>query len=402
MNRPTSPRSAADDSPSPLRPPADDRPAPPRPAADDRVVLTLDAGGTNLTFSAIAGNREVVPPLTLPARGDDLAACLGQIVEGFSRVERTAGGGAAAISFAFPGPADYPAGIIGDPPNLPAFRGGVALGPMLADRFGVPVYINNDGDLFAYGEALSGLLPAVNAMLAAAGSPKRFRNLLGVTLGTGFGGGIVRDGQLYLGDNSAAGEIWLVRNKLDRECFAEEGASLRAVRRAYAAAAGLDPATAPDPKEIEAIARDAAPGAAAAAREAFRRLGEVAGDAIANALTLLDALVVVGGGLAAAAPHFLPAMVVQLNSRLQGLTGGDVPRLELAAFNLEDEGDRRRFLEDRTRQLAVPGSARTVLYDPHKRTGVGLSRLGTSHAVALGAYAFALNALDATARRARP
>ena len=35
-----------------------------------------------------------------------------------------------AISFAFPGPADYPAGIIGDLANLPAFRGGVALGPM--------------------------------------------------------------------------------------------------------------------------------------------------------------------------------------------------------------------------------------------------------------------------------
>jgi glucokinase len=343
-----------------------------------------------------------VPPLTLPACADDLGACLGQIVEGFSRVQSAAAGSATAISFAFPGPADYPAGIIGDPPNLPGFRGGVALGPMLADRFGVPVFINNDGDLFAYGEALSGLLPAVNAMLAAAGSPKRFRNLLGVTLGTGFGGGIVRDSQLYLGDNSAAGEIWLLRNKLDRDCFAEEGASLRAVRRAYAAAAGIAPDMAPDPKEIEAIARGAAPGDAAAAREAFRRLGEVAGDAIANALTLLDALVVVGGGLAAAAPHFMPALVAQLNSRLQSLAGGDVSRLEMAAFNLEDDADRRRFLEDRTRPLAVPGSSRSVLYDPHKRTGVGLSRLGTSHAVALGAYAYALNALDAAVVRGLP
>ena len=62
----------------------------------------------------------------------------------------------------------------------------------------------------------------------------------------------------------------------------------------------------------------------------------------------------------------------------------------------------RRLLEDRTRPLAVPGSARSVLYDPHKRTGVGLSRLGTSHAVALGAYAYALNALDAAAGRGLP
>jgi len=362
---------------------------------DDRTVLTLDAGGTNLTFSAIAGNREVVHPLTLPACGDDLGACLGQIVEGFSRVRRAAGGSAVALSFAFPGPADYPAGIIGDLSNLPGFRGGVPLGPLLEERFGVPVFINNDGDLFTYGEALWGLLPEVNRALAAAGSPKRFRNLLGVTLGTGFGGGIVRGGELYLGDNSAAGEIWLVRNKLDGGCFAEEGASIRAVRRAYALAAGLPPEAAPEPKEIDAIARGQAPGDAAAAREAFRRLGEVAGDAIANALTLLDGLVVVGGGLAAAAPHFLPALVGQLNGRLESLAGGEVPRLELTAWNLDDEAELREFLADRTRTVAVPGSTRRVVYDPRKRTGVGLSRLGTSHAVALGAYAFALAALDA-------
>lgn len=363
---------------------------------DPRLVLTLDAGGTNLTFSAIAGNRALGEPITLPARGDDLAACLGQIVEGFARVAGAAGARRpAAISFAFPGPADYPAGIIGDLPNLPGFRGGVALGPLLEERFGVPVFINNDGDLFAYGEALYGLLPEVNRALAAAGSPKRFRNLLGVTLGTGLGGGIVSGGELYAGDNSAAGEIWLLRNKLDADCGAEEGASVRAVRRAYAHAAGLPPGAAPEPKEIDAIARGQAPGDAAAAREAFRRLGEVAGDAIANALTLLDGLVVIGGGLAAAAPHFLPALVAQLNGRLRNLAGGEVPRLELAAWNLEDETERRAFLAGRPRTIAVPGAARTVVYDPHKRTGVGLSRLGTSHAVALGAYAFALQALDA-------
>ncbi len=362
---------------------------------DRRTVLTLDAGGTKLTFSAIAGNREVVAPVTLPACGDDLGACLGQIIEGFSRIQRSAGGTADAISFAFPGPADYPAGIIGDLANLPGFRGGVPLGPMLEERFGVPVFINNDGDLFAYGEALCGLLPEVNRWLAAAGSQKRFRNLLGVTLGTGLGGGIVGGGELYRGDNSAGGEIWLVRNKLDGDSFAEEGASIRAVRRVYAQAAGLTLDAAPDPKEIDAIAAGLAPGDLVAAREAFRRLGEVAGDAIANALTLLDGLVVVGGGLAAAARHFLPALVGQLNGRLRSLGGGEVPRLELTAFNLEDDAERRAFLAGRASTIPVPGSARSAVYDPAKRTGVGLTRLGTSHAVALGAYAYALRALDA-------
>jgi glucokinase len=388
-------------------------------AHERRTVLTLDAGGTNFTFSAMAGGRETVPPLTLPARVDDLGACLDQIVAGFRQVRDAAAGvtgelatagegpaGAAggpgnvgevaALSFAFPGPADYPAGIIGELGNLPCFRGGVALGPMLAEEFGVPVFINNDGDLFTLGEALGGLLPEVNRRLAAAGSGKRFRNLLGVTLGTGFGGGIVRAGELYRGDNSAAGEIWLVRNKLDPDCCAEEGASLRAVRRAYARSAGISLDEAPDSKEIAAIAEERTAGDAAAAREAFRRLGEVAGDAIANALTLLDGLVVVGGGLAGAAPLFLPALVAELNGRF-GERAAVLARLELAAFNLEDAADRERFFAERSRQVPVPRSARTVAYDPGKRTAVGLSRLGTGGAVALGAYAYALQALDAHA-----
>src|SRR5262249_5650733 len=85
----------------------------PKPFDDDRrVVLTLDAGGTSFRFTAIAGNREVAPVVTLATRGDDLAACLAQIVEGFSRVREEAGGAIAALSFAFPGPADYAAGVI--------------------------------------------------------------------------------------------------------------------------------------------------------------------------------------------------------------------------------------------------------------------------------------------------
>jgi glucokinase len=362
--------------------------------ADTRIVLTLDAGGTSFRFAAIAGNREIASGVTLPSHGDDLAACLAQIVEGFSRVRDLAGGAVAALSFAFPGPADYSAGVIGDLGNLPAFRGGVALGPMLEDRFGAPVFINNDGDLFAYGEALHGLLPEVNRLLAEAGSPRRYRNLLGVTLGTGFGGGIVRDGELFIGDNGAAGEIWLMRHKLDRGCPAEEGVGIRAIRSAYARAAGIDLEDTPEPSEIAAIARRESPGDERAAREAFRRLGEVAGDAIANAVTLLDALVVVGGGLAGAVELFLPSLLGELNDTLERLSGEKVPRLELSAFNLEDEDEQKQFVSGRAREVAVPGSNRRVLYEPEKRTGVGLSRLGTSRAVGLGAYAWALTKLD--------
>jgi glucokinase len=361
---------------------------------DPRVVLTLDAGGTKFAFSAVQGDREVVEPVTLPSNAHDLRLCLETLVEGFSKVEEKAPAPPVAISFAFPGPADYPLGIIGDLGNLPAFRGGVPLGPMLRERFSVPVFINNDGDLFAFGEAIAGLLPWVNGLLEEAGSPKRYHNLFGATLGTGFGGGIVSHGRLFLGDNSSGGEIWLLRNKHDPRSNIEEAVSIRAVRRTYAEKTGTSEAAAPEPKEIFDIGRGARPGDREAALLAFRRMGEAAGDALAIAITLVDGLVVIGGGLTGAAQLFLPALVAEMNSTYE-TPGGRIPRLETRVFNLEDDAQRAAFLAGQAREVAVPGSSRKIVYDPQQRIGVGLSRLGTSRAVALGAYAFALSALDA-------
>ncbi|HHY85447.1 MAG TPA: ROK family protein [Verrucomicrobia bacterium] len=369
--------------------------------SDKRIVLTLDAGGTNFRFCAMRGLQPVTPTTALPSCADDLDRCLNNIIEGFERVRRQCARPPVAISFAFPGPADYEDGIIGDLPNLPAFRGGVALGPLLEERFGIPVFINNDGDLFTYGEAMAGFLPYVNGLLAAAGNPKRYHNLLGVTLGTGLGGGIVRNGELFRGDNSAAGEMWLLRNKLDPLRNAEEGASIRAVRRVYAERAGMALDDAPEPKEIFAIGMGKRRGHRAAAREAFRRLGEVAGDAMANALTLVDGLAVIGGGISGAAPLFLPALVDELNGTYIGPDGRPFRRLIPTAFNLEDPRERRRFVGGKVRKVRVPGTRRTVRYDADRRIGVGLSRLGTSRAIAIGAYAFALKALDQNTRSSR-
>jgi glucokinase len=264
---------------------------------------------------------------------------------------------------------------------------------MLEDQFGVPTLINNDGDLFTYGEATVGFLPHVNGLLEKAGSAKRYRNLFGVTLGTGLGGGIVRDGALFIGDNSVAGEIWLARHKLERDTYAEEGASIRAVRRVYATCAGLPFQDAPEPKVIYEIAEGRAEGDRAAAQEAFRRLGEVAGDVIAQATTLLDGSVVIGGGIAGAHRQFLPAILDEMNGTYASPDGGRLPRLAQRAFNLEDPRQLEAFLQGETKELSVPGSRRTIRFDALQRIGVGISRLGTSEATAVGAYTFALASL---------
>ena len=102
-----------------------------------------------------------------------------------------------------------------------------------------------------------------------------------------------------------------------------------------------------------------------------------------------------GGGLAGAAELFLPALVAELNGTFERLSGGNVCRassFRRSTWRTRPNG--RRFLSGRAVEVRVPGSHRTVLYEPEKRTGVGLSRLGTSRAVGLGAYAWALRMLD--------
>lgn len=364
--------------------------------ADPRVVLVLDAGGTSLRFNAIQGGRALLEtPTTLPSFGDDLERSLSQITEGFTAIHAATGRRAVALSIAFPGPADYRRGILGDLPNLSRFRGGVPLGPMLAGAFGLPTFVNNDGALFAYGEALGGLLPFVNERLAAAGTARRFRNLLGFTFGTGFGGGLVIDGRLVVGDNSAAGQIWMMRHRNDRHAVAEEGVSIRAVRREYAAAAGLALDEVPEPKQIAEIVTGDAPGDRLAAAEAFRRMGEVAGDAIANALALIDGLVVIGGGLSGAAHLFRTALLAELNGTLD-TSSGPVNRLPCRVLDLDDPAGLSALVAQHCEQLAIPGTDQTVAYAPQKLTGIGVTRLGTTAAIALGAYAYALGEIALT------
>jgi glucokinase len=361
---------------------------------DPRIVMTLDAGGTNFKFSAVRGNQPATEPFSVPSNAHNLDACLGTLVKGFKKVRGSLTEAPVAISFAFPGPCDYKNGIVGDLHNLPCFRGGVALGPMLEEIFGIPTFINNDGDLFVYGEAIAGLLPHINDLLEKAGSPKRYKNLFGVTLGTGFGGGITSDGRLLGGDNICAAEVWILRNKLDPDMPAEEGACIRAVRRTYAQNAAIDFEEAPDPFAIFRIGQGELEGDQNAAIIAFERLGEVVGDAMASALTLVDGLAVIGGGVSGAWPMFLPSIIEELNSDFHKPSGEALRRLTQQAFNLEDPAELAVFLKGDTREITIPGTTRRIQYDPMPRIGVGISRLGTSEAVAIGAYAFALNQLD--------
>lgn len=359
---------------------------------DPRVVLTLDAGGTNLVFSAMRGCERVGEAFHLPTEAHDLEKCLSNIVEGMRHISSQTDIPPVAISFAFPGPADYRNGIIGDLPNFPSFRGGVALGPYLSRKFGLPVFINNDGNLFAYGEAMYGSLPDINRRLEEAGSSKRFHNLIGVTLGTGFGAGVVVDGTLLRGDNDCGGDIWCFRNKYSPSLIVEESVSIRAVKRYYAEKSGDDRDL--TPYDIFKIAEGHAEGDRKAAIYSFECLGHAAGDALAAMLTVVDGLIVIGGGIAGARKYFMPALLSELRSELSMVDGRHFPRLQMSVCDLNDENAFAGFAEGAETLLRIPGTDESVVYDSCKRSGILISDYNTSRIISAGAYIYALNHLD--------
>lgn len=365
-------------------------------ANDNRVVLTLDAGGTNFVFSAIQANKNITEPFCLPAHSADLNLCLTTLENGFAQLKEMIVKQAlqpVAISFAFPGPADYENGIIGDLPNFPAFRGGVALGPFLEQKFGMPVYINNDGNLFAYGEALAGALPQINKELKARGSGKRYHNLIGITFGTGFGSGVVINQCLLTGDNGCGGDVWAFRNKLYPDKIAEESVSIRAIVRVYKELAGETDKEL-TPKDVFEIAEGRQEGNSAAAIKSFEQFGTAAGDAIAHLQAFTDGIIVLGGGIIGAAKFIMPALIREMESRLSTFSGLSFCRLQMKVLDLTNPKQNEEFFTDTSTLVKVFNSDKEVRYNQTKQTAIVTTSIGTNQAVSLGAYAYALAELD--------
>ncbi|MHC2993044.1 hypothetical protein OB13_16210 [Pontibacter sp. HJ8] len=99
----------------------------------------------------------------------------------------------AGIGVGVPGLVDESRGMVCDVQNIPSWKE-VYLKKHLEDRFHIPVYLTNDANSFAAGEKIYG-------------KGKAFSNLVGITLGSGLGSGIIIDHKLYSGTLSSAGEL---------------------------------------------------------------------------------------------------------------------------------------------------------------------------------------------------
>ena len=106
-------------------------------------------------------------------------------------------------------------------------------------------------------------------------------------------------------------------------------------------------------------------------------------------------MIAVGGGLTGAMKYILPSLLAEMRSTINTVAGDEIKRLPVRVFNLDDEGEFATFVVGDSRELPIPGTDRTIPYDPMKRTGVAVTKIGASKAISIGAYNFALSQIDA-------
>ncbi|GMV04840.1 MAG: glucokinase [Gemmatimonadota bacterium] len=166
-----------------------------------RWVVGLDIGGTNVVAGLVPA--EGGKPVSLRTRGTpslgpqdavvpELAAMVRQVVEEGLMKAGSDPGEVLGIGIGSPGPLDMDAGVVLDAFNLGWKE--LRIRDALADATGLPASLDNDANCATWGEYWQG-------------AGRGVRNLVGVTLGTGIGGGIVLDGRLVHGASTTAGEL---------------------------------------------------------------------------------------------------------------------------------------------------------------------------------------------------
>jgi hypothetical protein len=125
--------------------------------------------------------------------------------------------------------------------------------------------------------------------------------------------------------------------------------------------------------------------------EAVSSTIRVAGDAMATAATLMDGVIVIGGGLAGASKYFMPALLEEMRAKIKTMSGDTLNRVQMNVYNLDNDAEFEKFAKGNSTKIKVYGTDREVVYDPEKRIGVTISDIGASNAVSLGAYLYAID-----------
>ena len=293
---------------------------------DKKWIIGVDLGGTNIVTGVLpmdGGTGEVLGFHSEPTeagRGakfvvDKMTALIEQ-----SRDEVIAqfGGGRedfAGVGVGSPGPLDRKSGIVINTPNL-GWRN-FPLRDLISNAVDLPAVLDNDANCATYGEWWLGAGRGVST-------------LVGLTLGTGIGGGIVLNGEIFHGVSDAAGEIGHTTIEANgRKCkcgnygcleaYASGPAiALRAVEGIEAGADSILPdlVSGQLDKVTAATVYEAVVNGDAYANEVMRETAKFLGAGVANLINLLNpAMIVIAGGVTQAGDHLFVPLKAEVRKR---------------------------------------------------------------------------------------
>jgi glucokinase len=182
------------------------------------------------------------------------------------------------IGIGVPSIVDREKGIIHEVQNIPSWKE-VPLADILIKQFGIPVFIDNDANCFAYGEFKFGI-------------GKGYKHLVGLTLGTGMGSGIITNRHLMGDANCGSGEFGMIPYK---DGILEDYCSGKFFKNFYNS----------NGEELMILAREGN----SLAIEAFKKFGEHLGNAVKTILYAVDPqVIIVGGSIVNSMDFFEPSL----------------------------------------------------------------------------------------------
>jgi len=285
-------------------------------ATEKEFIIGMDLGGTFLKYALGKPNGELVYHGKKPSKGDQPKEVIFEVI--FSAIEelleeaRNRNARVVAVGFGSPGAVDFNQGkLLGNTPNLP-YWGSAEIKKNIEEKFGLPTWADNDANVMTLAEATQG-------------AAKGHKYVIALTLGTGIGGGILIDGEIYRGVNYAGAELGHVSIDYDgRACNCggigciEQYASATAMVRDYLEKLSASNKNINGKVTTEIIFARAKEGEP----EAIKTIDETCdylGAALASIINAFNPeIIVIGGGVSEAGDEFIQQIWKSLNRRARG------------------------------------------------------------------------------------
>ena len=163
-------------------------------------VIGIDLGATNIRGAVVSGNSlSSVPPDIVSQRIHSDGTVQEVLEDIYHVIDALIGEGVKAIGIGVPSVVDVAEGIVYDVQYIPSWVE-VPLKKILEEKYKIPVFVNNDANCFVLGEYYFG-------------QGRGASSLIGLTIGTGLGGGVIINDKLFAGYNCGAGEFGLLPYK---------------------------------------------------------------------------------------------------------------------------------------------------------------------------------------------